>query len=119
MIRYIGFFHDRDRRPFGDTFTEGEAFLSLEEAKAKLRERLRSNLPCGVAAPVMDDEAEFVSRQRWEPITELFPAVTEDAFIDLYAVVRAESHSEWGRVAPEPDVRLSFGPRFGARTDNF
>lgn len=117
-VRYVGFFHDRDRHPFGDVMTEEECFRTIAEAKNKLSERFASNLPCEVVHPWVDDD-DLVTYAGGEISNELFPAVTEDAYIDLYPVIRNGHPFPWGHVSGEPLKRINFGPRCGVHAENF
>lgn len=117
-VRYVGFFHDLDRNPFGDVMTEGECFRTIAEAKHKLSERFTSNLPCEVVHPWVDDDG-LVAYAGGEISNVLFPAVTEDAYIDLYPVIRNGHPFPWGYVSNEPLKRINFGPRCGVHAENF
>lgn len=117
QIRYVGFFHDRSYSSFGDVSTDGEAFFSLRDAKDKLRARVNSNgSPCSVTYPVCHDG--MVATHVYQADTEAFICVTEDAFLDLYAVIPHAAPQGWG-VVGEPTHRLRVGPRNGINTENF
>ncbi|GAA4935808.1 hypothetical protein GCM10023224_15740 [Streptomonospora halophila] len=117
IVRYVGFFHDRDHIVFGDVASEGEVFFSLQDAKSKLRARAaRNGTRCHYTYPISCDG--MVATHNYECDAEVFFSVTEDAYIDLYPVLPDPGRKGWAYVG-DPAYRLSFGPRFGVHTETF
>lgn len=114
-ILFVGFFHDGPACSFGDVASEAEAFTSRADAGRKLRERVTGSGHCASAYPVCHED--MVATHVWEECSEILPA-SEDAYIDLYRVV-PNDRKGWGHVAPEPECRVTVGPRGGVHVDSF
>lgn len=114
-VLYVGFFHDGPACSFGDVASEAEAFASRAEAAHKLSERVNGSGRCDSSYPVCHDG--MVATHVREGRNEILPA-SDDAYIDLYRVVPNDLKG-WGDVAPEPEWRITVGPRGGMRTDPF
>ena len=114
-VLYVGFFHDGPACSFGDVASEAEAFTSRAEAARNLSERVNGSGRCDSAYPVCHDD--MVATHVREERRETLPA-TEGAYIDLYRVV-PNGLKGWADVAPEPDWRITVGPRGGVRAEPF
>lgn len=115
QVLYVGFFHDGPVSGCGDVASEAEAFTSCLEARHKLVERVTGSGRCETAYPVCHDD--MVATHVREERTELMPA-SEDAYIDLYAVVPNE-YKGWGYVAGDPECRVSMDSHGRARCEEF
>ncbi|QUX30641.1 hypothetical protein KGD83_09110 [Nocardiopsis akebiae] len=116
-VLYVGFFHGGPYHPFGDVGSEGEAFTSRADAGRKLRQRVTGSGICDVSYPTLSED-ETVSTRSADSGKTLFAHVPEDAYIDLYSVVPSDRKG-WGYIAPEPEVRITLGPRFGMLCEPF
>ena len=114
-VLYVGFFYDGPACTFGDVASEAEAFTSRAEAGRKLSERVNGSGRSASAYPVCHDD--MVATHVREERSEILPA-TEDAYIDLYRVV-PNDRKGWGDVAPEPEWRITVGPRGGTHSEPF
>lgn len=114
-VLYVGFFHDGPSCSFGDVASEAEAFTSRADAGHKLAERVTGSGRSDSAYPVCHDD--MVATHVWEERTEILLA-SEDAYIDLYRVV-PNDRKGWGYASPEPDYRVTVGPRGGAHFESF
>lgn len=115
QVLYVGFFHDGPSCGFGDVASEAEAFTSRAEAGCRLVERVTGSGRSDSAYPVCHDD--MVATHVREEQTEILPA-NEYAYIDLYRVV-PNDRKGWGYASPEPECRVTVGPRGGARFDSF
>ena len=114
-VLYVGFFHDGPSCSFGDVADEAEAFTSRAEAARTLSERVNGSGRFDSAYPVCHDG--MVATHVREERSEILPA-SEDAYIDLYRVV-LNDRKGWGDVAPEPEWRITVGPRGGMHSEPF
>lgn len=109
-VRYAGTYSGPSYGNFADPSFEG--FYSLAHATAKLRERVNGSgaWPCEVIdLSETADGVLFINRISGV----LFPATTNEDYIDLYPV------DARGYRASEPSIRLTVGPRGGIVRENF
>lgn len=116
MRGYIATFHDVSYGSLGGLEENGEYLPTIGAAMNALHNRYHNGRDA-VTRPTWDEYGRITGDvNTWKCGDFDFPAVTDQATIDLFPI----DSSDYGNFAGDsPAIRLSIGPRGGIRRENY